>query len=314
MEERPVTRYAKASDGVILAYQVIGDRPLDLIWLPSLSIPVDLLWDEPGFVRFAKRLRGFSRTMWCDGRGLGASGGDPLDWSNEALMDADLSAALDAAGCEKGVLVATNYTGPRAIRYASLHPDRVQALVLTNTFAFYGRDVDFPWGLPRDILEPLATSMGQAWETGSSLDYLAPSKLGDEAFHSWYSRSEHLGFPPDHLASFVRIAFGQDARTLLSDLAVPTLVLHHEGNKHIRVEAGRYMAQHIPGAKYVELPGQDHRRWLSRHLRRHLPCRANRNGDRDGSEEYGLGGAGRCPCRRGGGSVRRRGRPDGQHL
>jgi pimeloyl-ACP methyl ester carboxylesterase len=156
MDERPVTRYAKAPDGVSLAYQVVGDGPPDVVWLQSLSIPIDLLWEEPGFARFAKRLHGFSRCIWCDGRGLGASGGDAVDWSIDALMDDDITAVLDAADCESVVLVATNYTGPRAIRYATINPDRVQALVLINTFAYYLRDADCPWGLPANLLEQLA--------------------------------------------------------------------------------------------------------------------------------------------------------------
>jgi class 3 adenylate cyclase len=258
MDERPVTRYAKAPDGVSLAYQVVGDGPPDVVWLQSLSIPIDLLWEEPGFARFAKRLHGFSRNVWCDGRGLGASGGDAVDWSIDALMDDDITAVLDAADCESVVLVATNYTGPRAIRYTTTHPNRVQALVLINTFAYYLRDADCPWGLPANLLEQLAASMAQAWESGASLDYYAPSKAGDEAFRSWYSRSEHLGFAPDHMASLMLSAFGVDARPLLPDLAVPTLVLHRQGDKQIRVSAGRYLAEHISGVRYVELPGEDH--------------------------------------------------------
>jgi class 3 adenylate cyclase len=256
VDERPITRYAKAPDGVSLAYQITGEGPLDLVWLPSLTIPIDLLWEEPGFVRFAKRLSGFSRCIWLESRGTGASSGSDLD--AHAKREADLGAVLDATGCEKGALVAFWNSGPTAIRFAAHHPDRVQALVLINSYAYYLQEPDCPWGFPRHLLEPLGTAMGQAWETGSSLEYVAPSRLHDEAFRAWYSRSEHLGIGPDHMGSLIFASFSQDARETSSSVAVPSLVLHRAGDRHIRVGAGRYLAEHIPAAKYVELPGDDH--------------------------------------------------------
>jgi len=124
VDERPVTGYAKAPDGVDIAHQVSGDGP-DLLFLPMSAIPIDLLWDEPSFVRFAKRLGGFSRTICCDSRGTGASGGNLLD-VQDAVEDADVMAVPDAAGCERVVLVGSGHGGPppstpptRAVRAAT---------------------------------------------------------------------------------------------------------------------------------------------------------------------------------------------------
>jgi len=189
---------------------------------------------------------------------MGASGGSILDSSRAEFAHADIGAVLDHIECERAVLVGANYTGHRAITYADEYPDRVDALILINTFAYYGRDTDYPWGLPQDVLERLATSMVGLWESGASLQILAPSKAGDEAFGAWYSRSERLGLHPDHIAPLAMTSFTSDVRAMLGDLDVPTLVLHRAGDRHIRVEAGRYMADHIPGARYVELPGDDH--------------------------------------------------------
>jgi len=258
VDERPVTRYAKAPDGVRIAYQVTGDGPLDLVFPAALTIPIDLHWEEPSFVRVARRLGGFSRTVWCDGRGMGASGGDFQDRFVEEMLDADLTAVLDAVGCERVVLVGADQAGPTVIRYAGTHPERVTALVLIDAYAHYVREDDYPWGLSPDALDRYTASTREMWGTGATLEVLAPSKTGDEGFRAWWARCERLGAGVDPGAVSVRAGFLRDVRALLPTLAVPTLVLHRERNRYIRVGAGRYLGEHIPGAKYVELSGDDH--------------------------------------------------------
>ena len=257
MDDRPITKYAQAPDGVCVAYQVIGEGPLDLVFLPAHAIPIDLSWDQPDFVRFAKRARRFSRTVWCEMRGIGASEGDFLDAFVEEIADADVTAALDAVGCKQVVLVGTAAGGPTAIGYAAAHPERVRALVLVNTFAHYVRGDDYPWGLAPDALERNSAWQGEVWGTGSMLELMAPSRTDDDAFQAWWARSQRLGRRPDQAAAAVRASCMRDVRPLLPTLAVPTLILHREGNGYIRVGAGRYLAEHIPGAKYVELSGAD---------------------------------------------------------
>jgi class 3 adenylate cyclase len=262
VDERPVTRYAKSPDGVSIAYQVTGDGPLDLVFPAAMTLPVDLFWEEPSFVRAARRLGGFSRTVWCEGRGMGASGGDFLDRFVEGIVDADLTVVLDAVGCERVVLVGTSFGGPIVIRYAATHPERVTALVLIDTFAHYVREDDYPWGLSADALDRLTASSGETWGTGTGLEVMAPSKAGDEAFREWWARCERLGAGFDQVAVSMRASLVLDVRALLPTLAVPTLVLHRDGNRFIRVGAGRYLAEHIPGAKYVELSGDDQVFWV----------------------------------------------------
>jgi class 3 adenylate cyclase len=262
VDERPVTRHAKAADGVSIAYQVTGNGSLDLVFPPASSFPVDLFWDEPGFVRVAKRLGGFSRTGWFEGRGMGASSGDYQDRLVEETRDADLTAVLDAVGCERVILVGTGAAGPDVIRYAAAHHERVTALVLINTFAHYVREDDYPWGPSPDALDRFIASAREMWGTGAGLEVVAPSKTGDETFRAWYARSQRLGLAADQVAVSMRAGFFRDARALLPTVAVPTLVAHRAGNRYIRVGAGRYLGEHIPGATYVELSGDDDLFWV----------------------------------------------------
>ena len=147
MEERPTTRYAKTPDGVSLAFHVIGEGSLDLVFLPGLARPIDLLWEDPGFVHFAKRLQSFTRSVWHEGRGIGSSGGGFTNSDN------DLTSILDAVGCERAVLVAHGSAGPVVINHAANHADRVSALILIDSHAYYVREDDYPWGIPADALE-----------------------------------------------------------------------------------------------------------------------------------------------------------------
>jgi class 3 adenylate cyclase len=243
---------------VSLAYQVAGDGPLDLVFPLDLIAPMDLLWDEPGHVRVAKRVGGFSRTVWFGGRGSGASGGNFEDQFIHEIVDADLTAVLDAAGCEQVALVGSDHGSPNAIRYAAAHPERLTALILFNAYASYVWDDDCPWGLTPDALDGLTASTRETWGTAAMVEVAAPSKAGDEAFRAWWARCERLGVGVDAVAVWMREGFRQDVRALLPTLAVPTLVLHRAGNRVIRVDAGRYLAEHIPGATYVELSGDDH--------------------------------------------------------
>ena len=258
VDERPVTRYAKAPDGVSMAFQITGDGPSDVVFVPGIGVPIDLSWDEPGFSRFARRLGAFSRTAWCESRGIGASGGDPLDFFVEAIADADLTAVLEAAGCQQVVLVGTSHGGPPVVHYTATHPERVDAVILINTYAHYTRQDDYPWGVPLETLDRFTDPSDEVWGTGALVEVVAPSKTSDEEFRARYALGERLGLGRDQVAAGVRAAFLRDVRPLLPSLTVPTLVLHREGDRYIRVGAGRYLAEHIPGAKYVELPGDDH--------------------------------------------------------
>ena len=193
----------------------------------------------------------------ADFRGVGASGGDVRDSVLEAIGDSDVTSVLDAVGCRRVVLLGTGLGGPTAIRYAAHHPERVQALVLVDTSAYFVREDDCPWGLPRESLDRWAGAMAEMWGTGAAADVIAPSKSGDETFRAWWARAERLGSAVNQVAAILRVLLLQDVRALLPTLAVPTLVLHRVGNISVPVGAGCYLVDQIPGADYIELPGDD---------------------------------------------------------
>jgi class 3 adenylate cyclase len=258
VDERPVTRYAKSGDGAIIAYQVTGEGPVDILFGSGLAIPVDLMWEEPSFVRFARRLSSFSRTVWYETRGWGASGGEMTGVRADQIVDDDLAALLGAVGVDQVVLMATSTYAPNVIRYAVERPEHIRALVLISTFAYYLREGDYRWGFAPDVLDRAVEATGQGWGTGAWLNTVAPSKSADDAFVGWWARCERLGIPRDQLVPQTYRVLQRDVRALLPFLTVPTLVLHRHGDRFIRAGAGRYLGEHIPGAKYVELPGDDH--------------------------------------------------------
>jgi class 3 adenylate cyclase len=254
----PETHYTHSADGTNLAYQTGGDGPLDLVFMHGSGVPVDLLWDDPGFVRIRKRLDTFSRTVWFDGRGWGASDGDPRDCLRGEIIGADLIAVLDAAGFERPALVADTTSGLGAMHFSARHPERLSALVLVNSFAHYLREEDHPWGIPLEDLDQIIAAVKQVWGTTAFVDVTAPSRAADGRFRAWFARSVRFNGGPDQVGDFVRACFQDDARPLLPSISVPTLVLHREGDRTIDLGAGRYLAEHIPNAKFVVLPGDDH--------------------------------------------------------
>jgi class 3 adenylate cyclase len=258
MTDPPETHYARSVDGTNLAYQVSGDGPLDLVFTHGTGIPIDLLSEDAGFIRLRKRLGTFSRTIWIEGRGMGASEGDPRDSLLGEIFDADFTAVLDVVGFERPALVAHGGLGGRAIHFSATHPERVSALVLVNSYAAYVREGDHPWGVPSESLDRLVTALKENWGTGGFVEVVAPSRVADERFRAWYARSVRFGGGPDQIAEMTRAGFEQDARHLLPSISVSTLVLHREGDRFIHLGAGRYLAEHIPDAKFVVLPGDDH--------------------------------------------------------
>jgi class 3 adenylate cyclase/pimeloyl-ACP methyl ester carboxylesterase len=255
--DAPETRYTRSADGTNLAYQVSGNGPLDLVFLDGFTIPIDLLSEDPGFVRVRRRLGAFSRTLWFDRRGMGASEGDPRDSLAGEISDADLTAMLDAVGFDRPVLVAEGSSGGRSIHFAVTHPRRVSALVLLNSYAHFVREEDYPWGFSRQDLEEHVAAINEGWGTGLHLEMIVPSRVADERFRAWFARTSRFGAGPDQVADLARATYEADVRALLPSISVPTLVLHGEGNQHIPLEAGRYLADHIPNAKFVLLPGDD---------------------------------------------------------
>jgi class 3 adenylate cyclase len=252
------TRYTRSVDGTSIAYQVGGVGPVDLVAMLGTAVPVDLMWEDAGFRRLGKRLGAFSRTIWLDHRGVGASEGDPVQSATGDHFVDDLTAVLNDVGCERAVVLGASAFGQNAITYGATHPERVAALILADTFAHYIRDEDCRYGVPVDKFEAFLDWSIRAWGTEATVDILAPSRTDDARFRQWWSRCGRLGLSPRQLTDMLRACFPRDVRPLLPSLEVPTLVLHRQGDRYIRVESGRYLAEHIPGAKFKLLPGGDH--------------------------------------------------------
>jgi pimeloyl-ACP methyl ester carboxylesterase/class 3 adenylate cyclase len=255
----PQTRYAKSGD-VHLAYQVVGEGPRDLVLVPGWVSHLEYEWEEPYFARFLRRLASFSRLILLDRRGTGLSDRVSALPSLEQRMD-DVRAVMDAAGSERAAILGISEGGPMAMVFAATYPDRVSALVLCATFARLTQGPDYPIGVPRQIFEAFIERMRESWGRGATVDGFAPSLAADERFRQTWGRMERFAVSPAGFEALMRIVGETDARDILSVIRVPTLVVHRSRDRIVRVEQARYMAERIAGAKYVELPGDDHFPW-----------------------------------------------------
>jgi pimeloyl-ACP methyl ester carboxylesterase len=254
MRTPPETRYAKSGD-LHIAYQVVGSGPLNLVLVPGFVSHIEWLWEEPACARFLARLASFSRLILFDKRGTGLSDQVADMPTLEERMD-DVRAVLDAAGADQAAIMGVSEGGPMSVLFAATYPERTRALVLCATFADAGAWVRTP-----EHLERMLDFVDNAWGTGKSLPRVAPSVANDARFQQWWARLERLGASPGAAMALIRMNSGIDVRPVLSAVHVPTLVIHRANDTFINAEAGRYIAQQIPGAKYVELPGEDHILW-----------------------------------------------------
>lgn len=259
MSGLPQTRYAKAPDGLHLAYQVLGDGPLDLVFISEWTTHIEAQWEYPPLARFLDRLSSFSRVILFDKRGVGLS--DPLTLDNVPTLERgveDVSVVMDAVGSVSGALFATAGAGPMAIVYAATHPDRTHALVLANSFARLAVAPDYPCGVGADEQAAYPRITDEAWGTGAAAEFFAPSRADDGVFRAWLGRYQRLAAGPGMGLRMQARFYETDVRHVLSAIRVPTLVLHRSGNRFVPAAVGRYLGDHIPGARYLELAGDDH--------------------------------------------------------
>ncbi len=245
---QPVTRYAKSGD-VHIAYQVFGSGATDLVFAPGFISHIENYWDHPDLARWLLRLAAFSRVIMFDKRGTGLS--DPVAEipSLELRMD-DVRAVMDAAGSESAAVLGVSEGGALAALFAATHPQRCRQLVLYGAFA------RFP--ITAEVLAPLYAYIDQAWGNGLSLPAFAPSRQADPAMLQWWGRFERLGASPAAVTAVVRMAAETDVSDIVASIRVPTLVIHCKDDTLIPIACGRFLAQNIPGARLVELPGKDH--------------------------------------------------------
>jgi len=257
MSAEPDTRYAETRGGYI-GYQVLGRGARDLLFITNWVSNVDVMWEEPALARYFDRLGSFARVVVFDKRGSGISDPVPLDQptSLDAWMD-DARVVADAAGFGPMVVVGDLEGGPMAMLFAATYPDRVAALVLVNTFARLLRATDYPVGLPARVARSLADGYERTWGTGDVLALTAPSVAADSHIHAWQARYERLAMPRRAARIMYEWVQRFDVRSILPAIQMPTLVLQRRANRYYRAGYGRYLAQHIPGAAYVELPGSD---------------------------------------------------------
>jgi class 3 adenylate cyclase len=258
--EVPETHYAKADDGVHIAYQVFGDGPFDLVVIPGFISHVELAWEDDSLARAFSRLGSFSRVIMFDKRGTGMSD------RTERLPDMDrrmldIEAVMHAVDSKQAALFAVSEGGPMAILFAAAHPERTRGLVLVATYARITACPDYPIGMPTEQLYESVRYLEPGWGTGVGLGGWAPSVAKDPAAREFFSRLQRLGASPGAAMALMSSYMDIDVRPALPLVHAPTMVLHRTGDRMVPVSLGRYLAEHIDGAHMVELPGTDHFWW-----------------------------------------------------
>jgi class 3 adenylate cyclase len=254
--QHPDTRYTKSGD-VHIAYQVVGNGPLDVVLVPGFVSHVEYQWEEPRFANFLRRLASFSRLICFDKRGTGLSDRVADMPTLEQRMD-DVRAVMDAVGSSRAALVGISEGGPMSVLFAATYPERTVALILYGSFAKRAWAADHPWGRTTADQQKLIESMEHEWGGPFAIQSYAPSGASDDAFVRWYANYRRLAASPGAAIAIQKLNYEIDVRHVLPTVRVPTLVLHVTGDRAVAVGNGRYIAEHITGAKFVELPGEDH--------------------------------------------------------
>ena len=258
MFEVPETRYAKSGD-VNIAYQVVGDGPFDLIHVPPFVSNLELQWEYPAERRYFERLASFCRLIMFDKRGTGLS--DPVAVATlEERMD-DVRAVMDAAGSQRAAVFGSSEGGALSVLFTATYPERVSALVLYGAYPRMAWAPDYPDGIPEEIqaltVQHFQENWGRGHGGGSPLHVFTPDRVDDPAWRKAYGRWERLSASPGAAVAILQMVFQIDVRHLLSVIRVPTLVVYRTADM-AHAAGSRYLGAHIPGAKVVELPGNDY--------------------------------------------------------
>ncbi|HUF36188.1 MAG TPA: alpha/beta fold hydrolase [Gemmatimonadales bacterium] len=252
----PQTRYARSGE-VSVAYQVFGDGPVDVVYVPGWVTHLEVGWQQPRVAGFLRRLASFSRVIVLDKRGTGLSDRAAGYPTLEDRMD-DLRAVMDAVGSERAVLFGMSEGGNMAALFAATYPERTRALVTFGVFAKRLRSSDYPWAPTREAREVWFRRLAEEWGGPVDLELLAPSLAEDAAFAEWWAAYLRLGASPGAAVELGRCNSEIDVRAVLRSIDVPALVMHRTGDRDVMLEEGRYIASLIPGAEWRELLGDDH--------------------------------------------------------
>jgi class 3 adenylate cyclase len=252
------TQYAKKGDAHI-AYQVVGEGPLDIVLVSTWFSHVEARWELPGYAQYLRRLSSFSRLISFDKYGIGLS--DPIPSKElpplEDWMD-DVSAVMDAVGLERAAIVGAGEASPMAELFAATYPERTSALVLLNPTARISAAPGYEIGAPPEVQERLVSLVDQTWGRGDLIAALNPTLAGDSAAMEAWGRFFRLSASPATAAAVIRMLVELDVRDVLPSINVPTLIVHRQDNPIVTVDQGRYVAERIDGAKFVVVPGADY--------------------------------------------------------
>jgi class 3 adenylate cyclase/pimeloyl-ACP methyl ester carboxylesterase len=267
---QPRTNYARSGE-LNIAYQVFGEGPIDLVFIPTWFSHIELYWQNPYVERILNRLASFSRVITFDQRGTGLS--DPVPLTELPTLEEridDIRAVMDAAGSDTAAVFGGTYSGPLACFFAASHPGRTTALILYNAMARLLYADDYEFGLGRDDFEEYLLRTGENWGRIESMrhnTFIASrdrrSRLPrmDPQLQEYFIRYQRMSISPGAAVAMSRMNFETDVRDVLPVISAPTLVLHMRDNPNVVVEHGRYLAEHIPDAKYVELEGSNPLWW-----------------------------------------------------
>jgi pimeloyl-ACP methyl ester carboxylesterase/DNA-binding CsgD family transcriptional regulator/class 3 adenylate cyclase len=253
----PETHYAMAEKGVHIAYQVFGSGAYDLVFVPPFLSNVEVWWELPIAARFFNRLASFARVILLDKRGTGLSDRLSTVETPEERMD-DIRAVMDAVGSKRAAIFGASDGVAISIIFAATYPDRAVALLLWGGVARYSPAPDYPWSLADDLYTQIVELSSSQWGTGFTAPLLYPSRADEPGIRDWFAHYERVSASPGGLARLLLNNTALDIRPILPSIQAPTLVIHPEGDTFVPVGGSRYLAAHIPGAKYVEPPGHDH--------------------------------------------------------
>ena len=257
----PQTRYARSGD-VSIAYQVVGDGPRDLVFVPGWVSNIEAMWDDPGMAHVLRRLSSFSRLILFDKRGTGLSDRVPMDElpSLETRMD-DVRAVMDAASSERAALFGHSEGGSMCMLFAATFPERTTALVCFGVFAKRVWSPDYPWAPTPEARAAWLDRIETEWGTATDLDDLAPSRANDPTFSEWTAGYFRRSASPGAAAALGRMNTEIDVRDVLPTIQVPTLIMHRAKDRDVNVKEGKFIADRIPGARFLRMPGTDHLFW-----------------------------------------------------
>jgi class 3 adenylate cyclase len=255
MNEIPETRYARSGD-LHIAYQVLGEGPFDVVESPGWISHMEYQWEQPLLAHFLRRPASYARLLLFDKRGTGLSDRATGVPTLEECMD-DIRAVMDAEGSERAALIGHYDSGAHSAMFAATYPERTSALIIVGGYAKGARDETYPFGPDPEVTGFVTGAIGDDWGKATIVPVIAPSMAGDKAFTEWWARYERFSASPGAAASLFQMTAEMDIRDILSNIQAPTLIIHRADHPNIPIESARYLADHIPDARLVVLPGTD---------------------------------------------------------